>query len=51
MSQLQYTVTVQFTVGATATEEIARRLEDLQQAGTIVETKAKAVSKRSKAND
>ena len=46
MSLLLYTVTVQFEVDATDTDEIARRLEMIAAAGDVVETKAKAVSKK-----
>jgi len=46
MSRLLYTVTVQFEVGATDTDEIVRRLEMIAAAGDVVETKAKAVSKK-----
>ena len=44
MSLLRYTVTVQFDVDATDTDEISGRLITLQSAGSIVETKAKAVA-------
>ena len=43
MSLLRYTVTVQRDVDATATDDIEEFLSTLADAGTIVETKAKAI--------
>ena len=44
MSLLRYTVTVQFDVDATDTGFIDGALETIAKAGTIIETKAKALA-------
>lgn len=44
MSRLLYTVKVQFEVEATDTQAIDESLSDLAKVGSIIETKAKAIS-------